>query len=47
MPPSITVIVSSTDVAAVRIDSWVAIEKSTSSVAVMPCRLVRRVSVSW
>ena len=47
MPPSITVIVWSTEVAAVRIDSWVAIEKSASAESVMPWRLSRAASTSW
>ena len=47
MPPSITVSVWSTEVAAVRIDSWVAIEKSASSASVMPWRFSSSASASW
>ena len=47
MPASITVMVLSTEVAAERIDSCVAIEKSASSLALTPCRLRSSVSASW
>ena len=47
IPPSITVSVSSTEVAACRIDSSVAIEKSASSGSAMPCRFSSRLSACW
>jgi len=47
MPASITFIVSSTVVAADRIDCCVAIEKSALAGVVMPCRFSRRPSASW
>ena len=47
MPPSITVSVSSTDVAAVRIDCWVAIEKSALAGVVIPCGFSSSAFASW
>ena len=47
MPPSITVSVSSTELAAVRIDCWVAIEKSALAAVVIWCVLSRSAFASW
>ena len=47
MPASITVIVLSTDVAALRIDCCVAIEKSALVAVVMPCRFSNSALDSW
>ncbi len=47
IPPSITVSVRSTELAADSSDSWVAIEKSALVAAVMPWLLSSSASASW
>ncbi len=47
IPPSITVIVSSTEVAADRIESSVVMPKSAAVASVMPCRDSSSALASW